>query len=476
MRNAYLMMWFALMPLVGVQAQEEPALRAGDMEVTHRSVKREGKTLRVTMDLSLSEAQVESKRAVLLTPRVTKGDRFRELPSVGIYGRDRYYHYLRQNGEDMLGGPGETVVRASQMPDTQRYEATIPYEPWMEGASVSLLRQDYGCCNDVEAERETVLVRQFSSVYQPVYLYERPEAEAVKQRALSGTAYVNFPVSKTVIRADYMDNRRELDKIIATIDSVKGDSDITITAISIKGFASPEGGYANNERLAKGRTQALKDYVSRLYRFEDDFIRATYEAENWEELRQWVANSNMREKAGILRLIDGKGAPDSKERRLRQAYPEAYRWLLAECYPSLRRSDYRVEYVIRQYSSPEEMREVLRTKPSKLSLQEIFIAAESMEQGSREYDEAFETAARMYPDDPVANLNAANSAMKRGDLEGAHRYLDKAGDSPKALYAKGVLAGHEGKYAEANQLLSQAKAAGVAEAEAEMAKLRELAY
>ena len=95
--------------------------------------------------------------------------------------------------------------------------------------------------------------------------------------------------------------------------------------------------------------------------------------------------------------------------------------------------------------------------------------------GSREFDDAFETAVRMYPNDPTANLNAANSAMKRGDMEGAGRYLDKAGQSAEAVYARAVYAGLQGNYAKAKQLFSQAQAAGLAAAAEESKRLGNIA-
>ena len=44
----------------------------------------------------------------------------------------------------------------------------------------------------------------------------------------------------------------------------------------------------------------------------------------------------------------------------------------------------------------------------------------------------------MYPDDEVANLNAANAAMSRGDMVSARKYLDKAGNSGASNYARGI--------------------------------------
>mgnify|MGYP000703662735 FL=1 len=77
----------------------------------------------------------------------------------------------------------------------------------------------------------------------------------------------------------------------------------------------------------------------------------------------------------------------------------------------------------------------MQTQPQKLSLNEFYLVAQTYEPGSVEFNDVFETAVRMYPNDEIANLNAANSAMQRKDVENAKRYLQKGGDSPEALYA-----------------------------------------
>lgn len=65
----------------------------------------------------------------------------------------------------------------------------------------------------------------------------------------------------------------------------------------------------------------------------------------------------------------------------------------------------------------------------------------------------FEVAVRLYPDDPVANLNAAFTAMRFGDLGNAGRYLAKAGDSTSAVYARGIFAAMQGDYEAARRNL-----------------------
>ena len=90
------------------------------------------------------------------------------------------------------------------------------------------------------------------------------------------------------------------------------------------------------------------------------------------------------------------------------------------------------------------------------------VAAQSLEPGSPEFNEVFDIAVRMYPDNPVANLNAANTAMSRGDYAAAEGYLAKAGDSPEATHARGALALMQGDYDRAQQLLESSLAAGIA--------------
>ncbi len=427
-------------------------------------IERNGNYLAVEMQLDLSNLEVTRDRAVLLTPRLVKEEHALDLKSIGIYSRYRYYHYVRNNEGSLLTDARELSYKKSQKPDVVEYSELIPYEEWMEGTALNLLRNDYGCCEQLLAREEGTLgVHSVQVPYQPRFRYVTPEAE-VKIRSLEGSAFIDFPVNKTAIDPDYRKNPAELAKIHATIDSVRSDRDVTITTVWLKGYASPEGSYSHNRELALGRVNALKSYVQNLYRFDSGVITTESEAEDWAGLRQYVENSSLAHRTEILALIDGGEEPDAKEARIKSAYPAEYRQLLENCYPALRRTDYRVNYTVRGYSDVEEIREILRTQPQKLSLNEMYLVAQTLEQGSEEFDAVFETAVRMYPDDEAANLNAANIEMKRGNLAAAKRYLDKAGESGEADYARGVAALLETDCEEALPHLVKAREKGVAEA------------
>ena len=131
----------------------------------------------------------------------------------------------------------------------------------------------------------------------------------------------------------------------------------------------------------------------------------------------------------------------------------SYKVLLRDVYPALRHSDYRVNYNIRNFTV-DEAKQIIQSDPSKLSLNEMFLVAETYETGSEPFNEVFEIAVRMYPEDAVSNLNAAISAVNTRQLDKAKRYLAKANDCPEKQLAEASILMLEGKLDEAEKLLN----------------------
>lgn len=419
----------------------------------------------ISMNIRLDGMKVESNRSVVLQPLLATDAKTAWLPAIEVMGRRRHLYYERNNHQVYAEGPVQVVKRQKGEEQCLTYRTALAYAPWMDNARLTVA-EDLCGCGQVEENGETLLARA-DVAFVPRLAYVSPQAVTRKTRELRGTAYLDFPVNKTTIYPDYRRNPQELGKIRATIDTVRHDPDATIASISIKGFASPEGTWASNTRLAKGRTEALKRYLIDRYDFSDTLFATAYEPENWEGLRAYVQQTGLKDKQEILDIIDSDLQPDPKEARLKREHPEAYRMLLEECYPGLRRSDYVVTYVIRGFNV-QEAREIIRTQPQKLSLQEMFAVAQTYEPGSSNFNHVFDVAVRLYPDDPVANLNAANALLQAGLTEQALPYLDKAGNTPEAQNARGVALLQQGRYDEALPLLKQAQTAGLKEAEENM--------
>lgn len=147
--------------------------------------------------------------------------------------------------------------------------------------------------------------------------------------------------------------------------------------------------------------------------------------------------------------------------------------MLQHFYPALRHTDYRIDYNIRTFSDVEEIKRIMEERPQKLSLNEFYLVAGKYEPGTDEFTDVFETAVRMFPNDEVANLNAANAAIRRDDFAAARRYLNKAGDSAEAVYARGALAVREKDYDTAHRYLETARDMGLEKAAATLKELEE---
>ncbi|MBO7264510.1 MAG: DUF3868 domain-containing protein [Alistipes sp.] len=466
MNRVFSLIVAALLSVCAVHAQDMP-----DVEIKDFTLELKDGYLNLDIDIDLSQLDVKGTQAVVLTPKLIKDADTLQLKSIGVYSRNRRIYYQR-NEHIKPTHPGDIDLRASETESVVDYNSSVAFVDWMDGCRLVLSRTDCGCCGHSDVVAESKLVDKFPlDPYYPELIYLRPEHEVVKTREISGSAFVDFPVSEIVIYPTYRNNVAELAKITGTIDSVKRDSDITIKSVFIKGFASPESPYSNNTRLAKGRTEALKTYVENMYHFGEGFIKTDYEPEDWAGLECYVEASSLAHKEEILKAIRSDREPDTKEWIIKSTWKEEYRFLLKNCYPALRHSDYTIEYEVKSYADPVEIERVLHTAPQNLSLEEFYILAQTYESGSDEFNELFETAVRMYPNDPVANLNAANSAILRKDYRGALRFLEKAGDMPEAVYARGALEVYMENCEGAKPYLLEAQKLGITKAEEVMTEI-----
>ena len=199
----------------------------------------------------------------------------------------------------------------------------------------------------------------------PALPWVMPAPEAVKVRQLEGRAFLDFPVNETSIDPRYRRNPEELARICASIDSALFDKNIQVTRISLHGYASPESPYANNSRLAKGRTESLKQYLGERYALPDTLFETAFTPEDWQNLRAFIEAGNrqkvkediwyaqasvsetpampdhlLRYREELLQVIDQAIDPDEKEAQLKRVGEGVpYQWLLRHVYPGLRHTD-----------------------------------------------------------------------------------------------------------------------------------------
>lgn len=443
MRKHILTVLLTAATIFNVPAQDNAVYHVTDM-----SVAKEHGLLKVGMNVHPRDYRLSYNQRMEVTPVLKSLDSNDSiaLPGFIVAGRNAFYDTER--AEDF----GGKILRSGHG-DAYGYQAEAEWQKWMDHSRLELQGRSSGCCGVPNGPAEDVPMADLDwrpATFTPRFHYDVPQAEERKMRRIEGKAYVNFPVNRTEIYPDYMVNPVELRKITNSIDTVRMMADATVKSITLTGFASPEGPYSNNVRLAKGRTEAVKEYVRGQYTFPASVFHTNSVPEDWEGLRDSVAVSILPDRVQILEFIDHGNVPIEKRNdELRRRFPSSYAFLLKHVYPSLRHTNYAIDYELRTYTDINEIRRVLKEHPQNLSLNEFFLAANSYPVGSKEYDNVWETAVRYYPDNDIANLNAANSAMNEGNIKYARALLSRVSDNPSATYARAVLDAIEGRYEQA---------------------------
>ena len=432
--------------------------------------------LQIGMDVIIpADMKLNSNTKLILVPvlveRGGSGNK-QTLPAIYVYGRAR--QLVEERTGKLPTDAFEIVRRDKGASQTIFYNTRIPYEKWMNGSVIQMMVTAQECADCLTGEDvadvHSLNLEQYAVV--PSIIFVKPTAE-VKVRAEKGSAYIDFPVNMITIYPDYRRNPYELEEINRTINVVKENADTKITSISLHGYASPESPYSNNKRLAIGRADAIKKYLMNKHGLSADIITSTYTPEDWEGLREYVANSNIALKDKVLEIIDSDMVDlDAKENRLKALDMKTYQDLLRDCYPGLRHTDYIIHYTVRPYNL-EEAKALLKTRPQHLSLEEMYLVAQTYEEGSEEFNEVFDIAVRMYPEDPIANINAAATELKQGNIEQAVRYLNRSGkELPAAWNNQGAYHLLRGDMTQAEACFQKAKELGSAQADANMEELR----
>ncbi|MDE7115938.1 MAG: hypothetical protein K2O56_05895 [Muribaculaceae bacterium] len=293
----------------------------------------------------------------------------------------------------------------------------------------------------------------------------RPLAEKLKKRSGDAVMHLNYPVNHSRIYAAFGDNARELAFLDSVLSPLNSDpAAYGIRSITIRGYASPEDTWAHNLKLSQRRADGLKDYIVENYMIDPLIIRSEGMGEDWDGLRKSIMRTQAPAKGAMLRIIDSLDIFEGREKKMMDLNGgEPYKWLLRNLYPPLRRLEARIDYTVRPFEE-EEVARVIRTRPADMSLLEMWQVAKEVNNDTRiaedreRYGAEYYIMARYFPDNEIANINAASAALIRGNLEDARTYLSKVADSPLSANDIGVYYWMCGMPAEARAYFNIARA------------------
>ena len=276
-------------------------------------------------------------------------------------------------------------------------------------------------------------------------------------------ANIKFLIQQATLRKSELKNN-SVQEFVKMLKQINNDREkLNLENIEVSAYASPDGGFSINDKLAGERQKVSEKYVNQeLKKIKIDApVDAKYTAQDWEGFQQLVKASNIQDKEVILRVLSMYKDPQEREQQIKNI-SSAFRELADGVLPELRRARLTINYETIGRSD-DQIQEQLKSDPAKLSIEEILYGA-TLKSTADEKKEVYLTAAKVYPNDYRAYNNIAALEFERGNYAEAKKYLQMIKSLPEANANLGLLALKDGDIATAERYIASATDAnGLAE-------------
>lgn len=244
-------------------------------------------------------------------------------------------------------------------------------------------------------------------------------------------ANIKFLINQATLRASELKSVsvKDLGKILKEIND--NNETRALTNIEVSAYASPDGKYSFNEKLAEKRQNVSSNYLKKelkKIKMEAD-VDTKFTAEDWEGFQELVSKSNLQDKEVILRVLSMYQDPEEREQQISNM-SEVYTDIKQSILPELRRARLIVNYEIIGRSDAQIL-EQFASDPSKLSVEEMVYGANKLVKDDATRQKWNEAIAKQYPSDYRALNNMAQQAINKGDVAAAQNYLKQAANVNK---------------------------------------------
>ncbi|MCR5270895.1 MAG: tetratricopeptide repeat protein [Prevotella sp.] len=455
------------------------ALSADNFNVTPNPLESQAGEVSATINGMFPEKYMKKKAVVTVTPQL----RFQTVDGVKqVAGESATFQ-----GEKVLGNDQTISYR---MGGNYAMKSTFAYQPEMQQSELYLTF-------DAKVGKKTVKVPEVkvaNGVIATSELYKRALTSA--QAAVAQDAFqriiekkqeanIKFLIGQAQLRKSELQNNsvKEFVRLLSTI--VKDQEGMLLDGVEVSAYASPDGGFQVNERLAGKRQDVAEKYVEKEMKKAklDANVDTKYTAEDWEGFQELVAASNIQDKDVILRVLSMYQDPEEREQQIKNI-SSAFRELADGILPQLRRARLTINYELIGRDD-EQIQEQFKSDATKLSIEELLYGATLDEENAATAEAYYKKAVELYPEDARAynnlavlayakgndkeasqwiakaqkknaNLAEANAnmgllALKQGDMLNAENYIAKASSANGLEEVMGNLHLAQGKYAQAEQ-------------------------
>ncbi|SDG29956.1 TPR repeat-containing protein [Prevotella communis] len=396
------------------------ALSADNFKVTPNPLETQAGEVSATINGMFPEKYMKKKAVVTVTPQL----RFQTPQGLkSVNGEGATFQ-----GEKVLGND-QTI--SYLVGGNYTMKTNFAYTPEMQQSDMYLIF-------DAKVGKKTVKVPEVkvatgiiatSELYKRTLTSANPAlAEDAFQRISEQKqqANIKFLIGQAQLRKSELQNN-SVQEFVRLINKIVADQEgMALDNIEVSAYASPDGGYALNEKLANKRQDVTNDYLKKEMKKAkmDAPVDTKYTAEDWEGFQELVAASDIQDKDVILRVLSMYKDPEEREQQIKNI-SAAFRELTDGILPQLRRSRLTINYLLIGRDD-EQILAQMKSDATQLSIEEILYGATLYDDDQASTEAAYKKAVELYKNDPRAYNNLARLAYAKGNYSEAKQWLDKA--------------------------------------------------
>ena len=425
-------------------------LSADNFTVTPKPLETQAGVVSATVNGAFPEKYMKKKAVVTVTPELRFGDgkvvkgEAATFQGEKVMGNAQVISYR-------MGGHYTMKTAFAYNPEMQKSDMYLTFDArrGKKVYNVPAVKVNYGIIATSELYRQAL-----TNGGGCLALDSFQRVKAKKQEA-----NIKFLINQANLRKSELKNNSvgEFVKLLKEIN--KDREGLNLQNVEIQAYASPEGGFKFNDKLANKRQNVSEKYVRKEMKSAgvEGNLDAHYTAQDWEGFQQLVQASDIQDKDVILRVLSMYKDPQEREQQIRNM-SEGFRELADAILPELRRSRLIIHYETIGRND-EQIKAQYNEDAAKLSADELLYYA-TLEEDAAKKEEIYAKTAQLYTNDYRPLNNLAVMAFNRGDEAKAKELLaqaiTKSNNAAEANATLGLIALKNGNVAEAENLIAKA--------------------
>ena len=424
MRKNLFLSSFAVAVLAMTSCSKMGPLTADNFNVTPNPLEAKGGQVEATINGVFPEKYMKKKAVVTVTPEL-------RFAGEAVQGQPATFQGEKVHGND------QTI--AYKVGGNYTMKSNFQFDPRMRKSELYLVFD----AHIGKKEIEIPAVKVADGVIATSELYSRTIANG--GASMADDAYQRVNEKKQEARIQFLINQANIRRneakngsvteFVNMLKEINRDTEgLNIKDVEVLAYASPEGGFDFNDKLAKKRQNESEKFVNKQLKatkVKSD-IDAKYTAQDWEGFQELVSASNIQDKDLILRVLSMYKDPEQREEQIRNM-SATFKELADGILPELRRSRLIINYETIGRSDAQIM-EQYEKDPSQLSVEELLYGATLVNDADKK-EAIYKKTTELYPNDARAYSNVAAIEFGKGNDQEAKKYLDqalRAGDCPEA--------------------------------------------